>query len=141
MDQPTPSAIRHRWQGAVTGGSTTGFTAIPNILIRSQAQMRLSPTEMVVLLNILLHWWQEDDWPFPRAAAIGARMGKSRRTVERAIRSLQEKGLVVHQKSDGAGDGPAVRRFDLSGLIGALRSRVDAWHGFKSRSDPVENQQ
>lgn len=131
MNESTPSAIRQRWRGAVTS-SETGFTAVPDVLIRSQGQLKLSSTEMVVLLNILLHWWREDEWPYPRVSAIGKRMGTSRRTVERAIRSLQEKGLVVHRKSEVVRNGPAARRFDLSGLIDTLRSRVEAWHGVSS---------
>lgn len=131
MDEPTLSTIHRRWRGAVTTAET-GFTAVPDVLIRSQGQLELSSTEMVVLLNILMHWWRDDDWPFPRISVIGKRMGTSRRTVERAVRSLQAKGLVVHRRSDSAGHGPAVRKFDLSGLIDVLRSRVDAWHGFRS---------
>ena len=139
MDKPTPSAIRQRWRGAVTSAET-GFTAVPDVLIRSQGQLNLSSTEMVVLLNILLHWWREDEWPYPRISTIGERMGTSRRTVERAIRSLQEKGLVVHQRSQVMENGPAARRFDLSGLIDALRSRVEAWQGVKTAGASEESQ-
>lgn len=140
MNEPTPSAIRQRWRGAVTSAET-GFTAVPDILIRSQAQLKLSPTEMMVLLNILLHWWQEDEWPYPRISTIGERMGTSRRTVERAIRSLQEKGLVVHRRSELAGNGPAARRFDLSGLIDVLRSKVETRHGGRANRVSAEDQQ
>lgn len=126
MSKPT-SSIHRRWRGVVTSAET-GFTAVPDILIRSQGQLKLSPTEMVVLLNILLHWWREDEWPFPRISAIADRMDTSRRTVERAIRSLQEKGLVVHRKSEAIGNGPAARRFDLSGLIETLQSKVQGWN-------------
>ena len=59
MNEATPSAIRQRWRGAVTSAET-GFTAVPDILIRSQGQLKLSTTEMVVLLNIPLHWWREE---------------------------------------------------------------------------------
>lgn len=139
MDESTPSAIRQRWRGAVTSAET-GFTAVPDVLIRSQGQLKLSPTEMVVLLNILLHWWREDEWPYPRISTIGERMGASRRTVERAIRGLQEKGLVVHRRSEAVGDGPAARRFDLSGLIDILRSRAEAWHGARTDHGSAEDQ-
>lgn len=134
------SAVRQRWRGAVTSGGT-GFTAVPDVLIRSQRQLNLSSTEMVVLLNILLHWWREDEWPYPRISAIGERMGTSRRTVERAIRSLQEKGLVVHRRGEAMGAGPVVRRFDLSGLIDALRSRGEAWRGVAADRAAAKDQQ
>lgn len=140
MNEPTPSAVRQRWRGAVTSAET-GFTAVPDVLIRSQGQLKLSSTEMVVLLNILLHWWREDEWPYPRVSAIGDRMGTSRRTVERSIRSLQEKGLVVHRRSEAVGSGPAARRFDLSGLIDTLRSRVEAWQGVRTDRASAEDQQ
>lgn len=139
MNETTPSAIRQRWRGAVTSGET-GFTAVPDILIRSQAQLKLSPTEMMVLLNVLLHWWRDDEWPYPRVSTIAERMGISRRTVERAICGLRERGLVVHRKSELVGNGPAPRRFDLSGLIDVLRSKVEARGGGKTDRASVENQ-
>lgn len=139
MNEATPSAVRRRWRGAVTSAET-GFTPVPDILIRSQGQLGLSPTEMVVLLNILLHWWREDEWPYPRISTIGQRMGTSRRTVERAIRSLQEKGLVVHRRGEAVGAGPTVRRFDLSGLVDTLRSRVETWREVRVERAAVEDQ-
>lgn len=140
MNEPTPSAVRQRWRGAVTSAET-GFTAVPDILIRSQGQLKLSSTEMVVLLNILLHWWRDDEWPYPRVSTIGERMGTSRRTVERAIRSLQEKGLVVHRRSELMGNGPAARKFDLSGLIDALRAKAETWRGAMANRAFAEDQQ
>ena len=98
-------------------------------------------TLMVVLLNILLHWWRDDEWPYPRISIIGERVGTSRRTVERAIRSLQEKGLVIHRKRELIGNGPAIPRFDLSGLINVLQSKVGAWRGAKTGSAPTEDHQ
>ena len=139
MSEPATSAIRQRWRGAVTSAET-GFTAVPDILIRSQGQLKLSSTEMVVLLNILLHWWRDGEWPYPRVSTIGERMGTSRRTVERAIRSLQEKGLVVHRKSEPMGNGPAARRFDLSGLVDALQSRAQTWQGAMEDRASAEGQ-
>lgn len=79
------SVIRARWDGAVTEG-LTGYTAVPDVLIRSQSQLKLSASEMVVVLNLLLHWWQGDgEWPYPRISTIASRMGVTQRTVERAI--------------------------------------------------------
>lgn len=139
MGEPTPSAIRQRWRGAVTSAET-GFTAVPDVLIRSQGQLKLSSTEMMVLLNILLHWWREGEWPYPRVSAISERMGISRRTVERAIRRLHEKGLVVHRRSEVMGNRPAARRFDLSGLIDILRSRAEVWQVAKANRALAEDQ-
>ena len=128
------SVIRARWRGAVTDAET-GYTAVPDILIRSQKRLQLSATEMVVLLNILLHWWQPDEWPFPRISTISERMGIGRRTVERAIQSLREKGLLIRLRSESINGGPSVRRFDLSGLIHTLERLVEENERFKSKQD------
>ena len=122
MDQE--SKIFRKWGGSVTDGET-GFTAVPDILIRSQSRLRLSPTEMVVLLNLLLHWWEEErGWPYPRVTTIAQRMGVNRRSVERAIRSLESKGFVLRLESESR-NGLTVRRFDLSGLVEELRMLAD----------------
>ena len=131
-DEEHQSTIRARWRGAVTDAET-GFTAVPDILIRSQKRLQLSATEMVVLLNILLHWWQPGEWPFPRISKISERMGIGRRTVERAIRSLNEKGLLIRLRSESKDDGPSVRRFDLSGLVHTLEQLVEENERFKSK--------
>lgn len=114
------SVIRQRWDQAVTDG-TTGYTAVPDVLIRSQSQLNLSANEMVVILNLLLHWWQDrSDWPYPRISTISNRMGVNRRTVERALSSLESKGLVLRLEGEFSSDGLTVHRFDLSGLVSEL---------------------
>lgn len=118
------SAIRARWRGAVTHGET-GFTAVPDILIRSQNRLGLTSMEVVVLLNLLMHWWRPEDWPYPRMSVIGHRIGTSRRTVERAVQSLEEKGLVRRLRTEALSDGPTIRRFDLSGLIKTLQGLAE----------------
>ena len=119
MEDATTSTIRARWGGAVTSGRT-GFTAVPDILIRSQAKLRLSTVELVVILNIVMHWWDPDEWPYPRTTAISERMGVTHRTVQRAFESLESKGLVRRLPSQSINDGPIVRPFDLHGLRRAL---------------------
>lgn len=114
------SLIRQRWGTAVTNGRT-GYTAVPDVLIRRQNELDLSANEMVVVLNLLLHWWLDaDEWPYPRMSTIAKRMGTNRRTVERAVKSLESKGLVRRLAWEHDTNGLAIRRFDLSGLVAAL---------------------
>lgn len=86
--------IRDKWGAAVEGGGLTGYLALPEVLIRSQNRLQLSSTEMMVLINILTHWWRVDVKPFPGNYTIAKRMGISRRTVQRAIKSMVQKGLI-----------------------------------------------
>lgn len=135
MPNGMESVIRQRWNGAVTEG-LTGFTAVPDVLIRSQSHLKLSAIEMGVVLNLLLHWWQSDgEWPYPRLSTIAHRMGVTRRTVERAIRSLEDKGLIERLEGEYSSDGLTVRRFDLSGLVATLKGLADGLRNKAERQD------
>lgn len=86
--------IDQKWGKAVGRGGSTGFVAIPEALLRGQKRLGLSSTEMMVLINVLMHWWYSDQRPFPGNARIAQRMGVSKRTVQRAFEKLEKKGLV-----------------------------------------------
>ena len=112
-------SVEARWGSSVTSGAT-GFTAVPSVLIRYQGELGLSSTELVVLLNVITHWWRADELPFVRPTTIAKRMNVDRRTVERAVLSLQEMGLVRRLPAERSHDRTVVRRFDLRGLVAAL---------------------
>lgn len=78
-----------------------GFQAVPDLLLKSQAKLKISPTDMVVLLNVLMHWWYPDDKPFPRSGSISKRIGVTPRTVQRSIQNLEEAGLLIRETSNG----------------------------------------
>ena len=118
------NAVAKLWGTAVTTGET-GFTPVPDILLRSQERMRLTPMELVVLLNVLMHWWEPGDWPHPRISAISDRIGTTPRTVQRAIRTLQDKGLLVHRLPEKRRAGGTIRRYDLSGLVARLQELAE----------------
>lgn len=92
--------VKEKWQGAVNEGS--GFVAVPMSLLRLQSQYKLSPTDMLVLINLLAHWWDPKRGVFPRSTTIAKRMGVDLRTVQRATRKLERSGLLERSKmSDG----------------------------------------
>ena len=90
--------IKEKWQGAVTKGS--GFVAIPVALLRLQAKFELTPTEMLVLINLLVHWWDPARAVYPRSSTIAKRMGIDKRTVQRATQKLERKGLLTRSVND-----------------------------------------
>lgn len=75
--------------------SIAGFQAVPDLLLKNQAALGLSPTDLVVLLNVLMHWWYPAQKPFPRSTTISNRMGVSSRTVQRSISELEKVGLLA----------------------------------------------
>ncbi len=87
-------AVYEKWGEA----ARAGFQAVPDLLLKQQESLQLNPTELVVLLNVLMHWWYRDQKPFPRPTTIARRMGSTVRTVQRAITKLETAGLVQRQK-------------------------------------------
>lgn len=127
--KPT-NAIVQRWGDAVSAG----FTPVPNALLRAQAKLGINPTQMVVLLNILLHWWESERLPFPSTPAIAKRSGLSARTVQRCIRELERKDLLRRERGrPSVVDNKVQRkraRYDFSGLREKLEeaARHDVWY-------------
>ena len=78
--------------------SVAGFQAVPDLLLKNQAGLGLSPTDLVVLLNVLMHWWYPSKKPFPRSTTISKRMGVTPRTVQRSTNQLEELGLLLRVK-------------------------------------------
>lgn len=92
-EEVTPITIKEKWQGAVTAGS--GFVAVPVALLRLQSKYGLTPTDMLVLINLLAHWWDPARAAYPRSTTIAKRMGVDKRTVQRATHKLQQAGLLT----------------------------------------------
>lgn len=98
-----------------------GFQQIPNALFHAQRKLRLDTTDIVVLLNLTMHWWRKNELPRPRTSVIAQRMGVSPRTVERHLRKLEDQGLIKSlPPKEIAEEKFKVREFDLSGLVDRL---------------------
>ncbi|WP_430386488.1 helix-turn-helix domain-containing protein [Blastomonas fulva] len=105
--------VKEKWQGAVNEGS--GFVAVPMSLLRLQSRYGLTPTDMLVLINLLAHWWDPKRPVFPRSTTIAKRMGVDLRTVQRATRKMEKAGLIERGKlADGK------RTFSFDALAGRL---------------------
>ena len=96
-------------------------------------RLDLSPTNLVVLLNVLMHWWYPEQKPFPRSKTIAKRMGLSPRAVQRSLQHLQRLGLLAREK---AGDGRTYLNPDP--LIAKLEelAKEDIDYEIRSRGRP-----
>lgn len=118
---PEASTIASKWQGAVTEGS--GWVAIPMSLLRLQTELGLTSTDMVVLTNLLAHWWEPGRAVFPRSNIIAKRMGVTKRTVQRSVQKMIDKGLMTRVKlSDGK------RGFQFTSLAKKLAKGINLSH-------------
>jgi hypothetical protein len=114
-------AAETKWGAAISGGPN-GYQLVPDVLLRKQTELKLDATDIVILLNICMHWWESEPgkMPHPRPVTIAKRMGISTRTVERHIARLADLGLIEWMPPEPRADSPSVRRFDLEGIRSAL---------------------
>ncbi|WP_250537421.1 helix-turn-helix domain-containing protein [Caballeronia sp. AZ10_KS36] len=94
-----------------------GFTVIPAILLREQHTLRMNDGEMLVAMNLLLAWWEKDRLPYTKPATIARRMGVTARTVQRHIKGLEEKNLLLRAVDPNDSEKTS---FDLAPLVSRL---------------------
>lgn len=115
-ERPDQWKIVKKWGLAASGGRC-GWQGIPDLLLKKQYDLELTATDLVVLLNITMEWWDAEQLPHPRPSQIAKNMGVDTRTVERSIKRLQDKNLVERLPSKPIGEsGRKVREYTLSGL-------------------------
>jgi hypothetical protein len=101
-----------------------GFTVLPNHLIAInqflEDDKRISPTEMLVALQILTSWWAVDKMPFPSKTTIAKRAALSPRQVQRALAALEDKGYIKRITRMTSNRARISNQFDVSGLASAV---------------------
>jgi len=96
---PSPDSIDRRLvQRYGVALLTGGYTAIPTYAWVYYARLGVSEAEMVCIAQLCTYWWSARD-PFPGEAALATRMGKTVRTIQGYLRSLEAKGLLhIHTR-------------------------------------------
>lgn len=124
------SEPRAKWGVALDAG----FSIVPDVLLKYQHRLNLSPFDVVLLLNIAAHWWKASELPYPRLSKLAERMGTTPRTIERRVAALEKTGLLRRLPKERH-DGLTIRRFDLSGLCRHLQefARRDPSYGTRGR--------
>jgi DNA replication protein DnaD len=117
-ESSTPkNAAQDKWGDALQAG----FQVVPNILIQAHKEIGLDPLDVLILLNMNMHWWSATSLPYPKPALLAARIGVTRRTIERRINAMQKAGLITRRPSEVIeGRGTTVQRFSLDGLVKKL---------------------
>jgi hypothetical protein len=104
------SAVAAKWGDAILAG----YQLLPDVLLKNQHKSGLTATDLVVLINLTMHWWYPDQRPFPRSHTIANRMGVDVRTIQRTFERLRKLSFVRRVK---VGDS---NEFDLHGLADRL---------------------
>lgn len=114
------SDMVEKWGKAI---AARGFAQVPNhLLLLNQfllPEKRLSPTELLVLVQIVATWWRKDEMPFPALKTLAARAGVSDRQAQRAVSRLEGAGLLKRVRRSSRGM-VASNAYDLTPLVDFL---------------------
>lgn len=99
-----------------------GYSGVPNILIRSQARLGLSPLQFNILIQLLEYWHDPGRPPFPSKEELAGRMGVKAKTVQTNIRALEKAGLVKREyRKTSSGDWNS-NIYHLDGLVARVQA-------------------
>ena len=120
MLETTPPSTESRLYAKWGEAAVAGWQGLPDVLLKNQHKLDLTPTELVVLINVLSFWWYVEELPFPRISTLAKRMNVTDRTVQRCLKKLAQKGLLK-RKTDIGKDGEMREVLDPEGLVAALK--------------------
>ena len=115
---PDRTQSDRKWGAAVM---SHGQCILPSILLRAQARLLLNSTQMIVLLQLIEHWWSADGRVFPSLSTIAKRIDMTPKTVQRTVDALVEKGLVSKTRRTLPGRGNASNEYSFDGLVNKLK--------------------
>jgi hypothetical protein len=99
-----------------------GYTALPNLLLRAQAKLGITPNQFNVLAQLAEHWWDADKFPYPAKETIARRMNKSPRQVQRYITELENAGLIRRIERFSGKKAQINDGYSFDGLIKKLKA-------------------
>lgn len=117
--RPSDRSSEQKWGRDVM---KLGFCIVPSLLLRAQRRLGLNPTQLAVLLQLCDHWWDAERKPYPSKKLLAERLGLSPRQVQRHVADLECNGLVTRVERRGPHGGKLSNIYDLSGLVGRLKS-------------------
>jgi hypothetical protein len=105
---------------------TGGYTALPTYAWMYYARLGVTEAEMVLIAQLCTYWWSTRD-PYPGEAALAARMGKTVRTIQGYLRSLEGKGLLHIQTRLSTNGRQSTNAYDLRPFFAAVEglARLD----------------
>lgn len=114
------SEIVSKWGEDV---AARGFSQIPNYLLLMNQfidqEKRLSPLELLTLIELAGSWWKKGEQPFPSMRTLATRCGTSERQILRAVSHLEDLNLVKRVKRRQQGL-IASNSYDLTPLVELL---------------------
>jgi DNA-binding transcriptional regulator YhcF (GntR family) len=94
-----------------------GFAALPSIILEKQSALGLEPIDINIIMQIVKHWRQKDNLPFPSKRRIADAIGIHSRTVQRRISAMVHAGFIKRVERRNTMKGTMSTSYDFSGLI------------------------
>lgn len=114
------NSISEKWGELV---AQRGFAQVPNHLLLLNMflddEHKLTPTELLVLIQLVGTWWKTGDLPFPSMTTLATRCGVSSRQIQRSINRLEKLGFIQRVKRRTKGI-VASNAYDLDPLVAVL---------------------
>ncbi len=76
-----------------------GHTSIPNLILDLYTELGLTHSELVFIIHLMQYKWGKKN-PYPALTSIAAKMGVSRRNVQRYVSSLKQKQKPDSEESE-----------------------------------------
>ena len=94
-----------------------GFCIFPEQIIKNWSKTELDATDLAIVLNIAAYWWAVDRLPHPSLATISKNLNLSKRSVERRVKNMVDKGYIKKEKKVINNNTPIKIEWDLRGFI------------------------
>jgi predicted transcriptional regulator len=122
-----------------------GWTAIPTSLLFLQAELSISPLGFNLLMNLVSHWWETTEHPYPSQESMAKRMGVSKRSIQREITTLVELGLLDKQPNKAGNKKFKGRNtYDLSKLVQVLNEKtpdkISSFKRYKKNGESLDSE-
>lgn len=115
---PEQKQSEKKWGVAVM---KLGYCILPSVLLQAQARLLINAQQMIVLLQLVEHWWTADGKVYPSKDTLADRIGLTPKQIQRHIKVLEQKGLVQRIPRVLKGRGKTSNEYDLSGLVKKLK--------------------
>jgi predicted transcriptional regulator len=99
-----------------------GYTGLPNLLLRAQGKLEITPMQFNVLVQVIEHWWEAERDPYPAKDTIARRMNKSPRQVQRYLTELEKTGLIKRIARYSGRKAQINNAYSMDGLIKKLKA-------------------
>lgn len=96
------------------------FTQIPNSLIYCQGHLGLTDRELIILLQLISHWFRAERFPYPSQKRLGKYSGKCSSTVQRNLMNLELKGFLTRDERPGTSN-----MYDLIPCVYKIQDHIE----------------